>query len=79
MCSCTCTFVNNYRNRRKKHVVYIATIEKANGLVNSLIEHGRLLSLGLLVVDEVHVNPYMFHSFSGPFLLLNTACRRPEI
>ena len=41
------------RRRRKKRVVYIATIEKANGLINSLIEEGRLLSLGLVVVDEV--------------------------
>ena len=37
--------------------MYVATIEKANGLVNSLIEHGRLSSLGLIVVDEVHCMP----------------------
>ena len=49
------------RNRRKKLVVYVATIEKANGLVNSLIEHGRLPSLGLVVVDEV-VNGVQYKS-----------------
>ena len=37
--------------------MYVATIEKANGLVNSLIEHGRLPSLGLIVVDEVQCVP----------------------
>ncbi len=41
------------RQRRKKRVLYIATIEKANGLVNSLIELSRVDSLGLVVVDEV--------------------------
>ena len=41
------------RKRRRKNVVYVATIEKANGLVNSLIEHGRISSIGLAVVDEV--------------------------
>ena len=39
--------------RRKKNCIYIATIEKANSLINSLIEDGRIDSIGLLVVDEV--------------------------
>ncbi|XP_069680536.1 helicase POLQ-like [Periplaneta americana] len=43
------------RKRRRKQTVYVATIEKALGLVNSLIEVGRLEELGLLVVDEIHL------------------------
>lgn len=39
--------------RREKKSLYIATIEKGHGLVNSLIETGRISSLGLVVVDEV--------------------------
>lgn len=39
--------------RREKKSLYIATIEKGHGLVNSLIETGRINSLGLVVVDEV--------------------------
>jgi len=39
--------------RRKRQSLYVATIEKANSLVNSLTEHGRIGSLGLVVVDEV--------------------------
>ena len=39
--------------RRSKKSLYVATIEKAHSLINSLIENNRLDDLGLVVVDEV--------------------------
>ncbi|XP_036322893.1 DNA polymerase theta isoform X2 [Rhagoletis pomonella] len=35
--------------------VAICTIEKANSIINKLLEHGKLADIGTIVVDEVHL------------------------
>ncbi len=46
----------------------MCTIEKANSLINSLIEHNRMPELGIVVVDEVYA-PNLEKSFSVAFAM----------
>ena len=40
---------------RCRNVAFVATIEKATGLINSFLEEGRVGEVGLVVVDEAHM------------------------
>ena len=48
--------------RRQKNTLFVATIEKAQSVVNSLVEAQRLGEIGLIVVDEVYFF-FLFYSF----------------
>lgn len=39
----------------KGTAVAVCTIEKANSLINRLLEEGRLSELGIIVIDELHM------------------------
>lgn len=49
--------------------VAVCTIEKANSLVNRLLEEGRLSEVGIIVIDELHM-VYGFSSFWLPIMYL---------
>ncbi|KAF8666497.1 hypothetical protein HU200_053610 [Digitaria exilis] len=52
-----CSFYGNQGGGSlpKDTAVAVCTIEKANSLVNKLLEEGRLSELGVIVIDELHM------------------------
>jgi DNA polymerase theta len=51
-----CGFFANRGNPHFEEVdIAVCTIEKANGLVNRLLEETRLEEVGIIVIDEVHM------------------------
>lgn len=68
--------------RRTSKSLFIATIEKAHSLVNSLIEINRLDNLGLVVVDEVNMHSFLnktvhqifFLFFKMPYFQFSFTC-----
>lgn len=58
--------------RRDRCSIYVATIEKANILINSLIIEDRISELGVIVIDEVRYFSY-FSSLLMIFSILFTS------
>lgn len=50
--------------------VAVCTIEKANSLINRLLEEGRLLELGTIVIDELHMVSTLTYAFFECYLQL---------
>lgn len=50
--------------------VAVCTIEKANFLINRLLEEGRLSEVGIIVIDELHMVSYhLCHCLLAIFIL----------
>lgn len=43
--------------------VAVCTIEKANSLINRLLEEGRMSEVGIIVIDELHMVGILGYSF----------------
>lgn len=61
----------------QKPCLYIATIEKANGLVNWLIENKKLERIGLIVLDELHFLSEDSHRCVHRFAIITNIGRIP--